>query len=282
MPLFKIQVGSAEISLECCQSTISEVTSSVFSAIITPSQISAKIHYRIETKNGKYFLFRNNRLTHRNRQLSRIIYALEWQIVQDLLTKNKSALKFHGAALKHLDTGFIFLGAASSGKTSLAILLMRYGWEFFSDEFALVDCDRQIIPCPRNLIIKPHLRDKINIPLDSPIFKLDDESDGKIDAHYISPSLFGTVYLSKIPLKGLVFLEKADRAGFDLQPLEHHKAFRLLTQHLLNRNFSGEKWLDFLVNLLDMSAVYRLKISSPIDLTPSDSRALVEQLNQIE
>ncbi|HPC36492.1 MAG TPA: hypothetical protein P5268_06900 [Candidatus Marinimicrobia bacterium] len=282
MPLFKIQIGSGEVSIECGNDIVNDIISSVFSIIIRPTQFPAKIHYRIMFENDRFFLFRNNRLTHRNRQLTRIIYALEWQIVQDLLTKNKSTLKFHSAALKQNDAGFIFCGAASSGKTSLAILLIHYNWELLSDEFAIVDLNQQIIPFPRNLIIKPHLCNKIKIPLDSPIFNLDDESNGKIDARYISPSLFGSVYLNPVPLKGLVFLEKSDHNGFNLQPLEHHQAFKLLTQYLLDRNFNVGKWLNFLVSLLDTSAVYRLKISSPMDLSPTESRALIEQLNQIK
>lgn len=279
MPLFNIQVGLAGVSLECSESMFTMIGSSVFSAIIKPASAQAKIHYRLQTQNDRTYLFRNQHLTHRNRQLSRIIYALEWQIVNDLIQQNSSTFKLHAAALALNDSGLIFCGAPSTGKTSLSILLMQNGWQFLSDEFALLSTDGQVIPFPRNLIIKPHLRHKVVIPTDLTVFRVDGDQGEKKDAYYLSPQIFGTVLpISSVPIGSFIFLENNDQTGFDLQPIAHSEAFRLLMQHLFNPRILKQKGLDFLLDLLNICPVYRLKISSPLDLASADRQALIKQL----
>jgi len=282
MPIYKIQVGAAEVSLECNHPVAAGVEASVFSALLNPASVPAKIHYRILMQNGRLILFRQKRPTHRNRQSVRIIYALEWQVVNDLIEQNKTMLKLHGAALSYQNNGFIFCGAPSTGKTSLAILSMQKGWQLLSDEFALLNTNRQIIPFPRNLIIKPHLRDRVTIPNGLPVFRLYDDSGDKIETHYLSPLLFGRVNTgSPVPLKGIIFLEKNEQPGFDLQPMARYAGFRLLIQHLFNRNKIGQKWIDYLVDLLNSCPVYSLKISSPLELPATEQQALMEQLTRI-
>jgi len=282
MPIYKIQVGAGAVSLECNHPVAAGVEASVFSALLNPTAVPAKIHYRILMQNDRLTLFRKNRLTHRNRQFARIIYALEWQIVNDLIEQNKTALKLHSAALTYRNNGFIFCGAPSTGKTSLAILLIQNGWQLLSDEFALLNADRQIIPFPRNLIIKPHLHDKVTIPAGLPVFRLYGDSGEKIETHYLSPLLFGSVKAdASAPLKGIVFLEKKEQTGFDLQPIARYAGFRLLIQHLFNRNQIGQQWIDFLVDWLNSCPLYCLKISSPLELSPAEQQALVEQLIRI-
>jgi|GEM_PF-589615 len=282
MPLFKIQVDSAEVSLECSQSFSAGIRSAVFSAIIKSTPQSTKIHYRILTHNDRLYLYRNNRLTHRNRQSNRIIYALEWQIVNDLVIKNPTALKFHAAALAWHNSGLIFCGAPSSGKTSLSILLMQNGWQFLSDEFAFLNPNQRLIPFPRNLIIKPHLQGNIPIPADSLIFRVDDDHGAKQEAYYLSPKLFGTVSPKKLIIPtSFIFLENHERGGFRFEPLAHYAAFRLLMQHLFNPQLLKRERLDPLLNLLNAIPVYSLKIASPLNLPPAEQQTLVKQLIQI-
>ncbi len=282
MPFFKIQVGPAEVSLECEQKLRTDIVATVFSALLRPTDRKARIHYRVTALNDRWLLFRNNRLTHRNKVKTKIIYALEWQIVEDLLNHNPETLKLHSAALTRQESGLIFCGAPSTGKTSLAILLMQNGWQLLSDEFAILNVERQIIPFPRNLIIKPHLRAKIIIPTGTSVFSLHGDYGEKMEAFYLAPELFGRVATcAPAALKGLIFLEKAEHDGFDLQPLAHYAAFRLLMQHLFNRNIRSRKWIERLVDLANSIPAYSLNISTPLDLPLSARQTLAEQLSRI-
>ncbi|MFA7710547.1 MAG: hypothetical protein WCY30_05540 [Candidatus Neomarinimicrobiota bacterium] len=282
MPLFKIQIGLAEVSLECSQSLSAKIRNSVFSAIIKSTAKQTRIHYNIQAQNERFELFRNNRLTHRNRHLNRIIYALEWQIVNDLINQNPTALKLHAAALTWQKSGLIFCGAPSTGKTSLSILLMQNGWQLCSDEFAFLNPNGKIIPFPRNLIIKPHLREHVFIPPDSPVFPTDNDHNQKKEAYYLSPRLFGSISrIRAIHPVSFIFLEKDERRGFNLKPIARYAAFRLFMQHLFNPHLLQKERLDRLINLLNICPVYSLRISSPLEMPATDQKKLLEKLTQV-
>lgn len=283
MPSFYIQVGTVTVSVIFPDALLPSIESSVFSAILTSHRVSESVHYRITEQDGRWLLFRNNRLTHRNRQPIRIVYALEWQIVNDFVKKNKTVLKLHAATLARDSIGFIFCGAPSAGKTSLAITLMQSGWQCLSDEFALLDSDGQIVPFPRNLIIKPHLQDKVKIPANSPVFRVDADSQGKNNAYYVSPLLWGTVLKTgTVPVRSLIFLEKADKMGFDLRPIARYAAFRLLMQNMFNPQILKPDRLDNLLGLINSRPVYNLKMSNPLDLPLPTRQMLIDQLIRIK
>ncbi|MFH1212561.1 MAG: hypothetical protein V1681_00590 [Candidatus Neomarinimicrobiota bacterium] len=283
MSSYYIQVGTVAVSVIFPDALLPLIESSVFSAIRTNQWVSESIHYRITEQDGRWLLFRNSRLTHRNQQPIRIVYALEWQIVNDFVKKNKTVLKLHAAALAQESMGYIFCGAPSAGKTSLAITLMQSGWQFLSDEFALLDSAGQIIPFPRNLIIKPHLQDKVRIPTNSPVFRVDADIHGKNNAYYLSPQLWGTVLKTgTVPLRSFIFLEKSDNVGFDLRPIARYAAFRLLMQNLFNPQILKSDRLDNLLKLVNSRPVYSLKISSPLELSLPTRQMLIDQLVRIK
>jgi len=283
MPIYNIQVGTAKVSIEVYHSLASAVERSVFSTLLKTADTPLQIHYRILNQASRLLLYRNKRLTHRNVSLSKIIYALEWQIVNDLIEQNKTTLKIHSAALARRDSGFIFCGAPSTGKTSLAILLMQNGWQFLSDEFALLNSSGEIIPFPRNLIIKPHLRERVRFPADSMTFRINDDAGEKIDAYYLSPLLFGSqIADTPIPLQRIIFLENNTSSGFNLMPIQRYVAFRLLMQNLFSGNRIGQPWIDRLVKLVNTYPVYQLKIFNPLELSEPDRHALIARLTGIK
>ncbi|MBU4445822.1 MAG: hypothetical protein L6422_03945 [Candidatus Marinimicrobia bacterium] len=82
------------ISPECPEKLSALISSTIFSELITTQPSNSAIKYQVTEIDKKYYLFRNKRLTHRNRTIEKIIYALEWQIVSDLIRQNKRIMKF--------------------------------------------------------------------------------------------------------------------------------------------------------------------------------------------
>ena len=94
---------SRTISIQYPQLLHDKIVSSVFTTHLNEQGYRSDISYNIEISDNKYHLYRNNRLTHRNKSVNKIIYALEWQIVNDCINSYKKQSKFHAAALSLQD-----------------------------------------------------------------------------------------------------------------------------------------------------------------------------------
>lgn len=103
-------------------------------------------HYHILADGREEFTVR-----HRQQILSHIEAAINLQIVRHI----PDVLSFHAAVVSKGDVALVMPGAPGSGKTTTATELLRRGWSYFSDEFALIDPDTlELQPYPKALSIK--------------------------------------------------------------------------------------------------------------------------------
>lgn len=277
-----IDLRCAHIVIEVPPEMCGIVRNTVFSALIQTAETVSEVNYKIDFSDGRYALYRKKRMTHRNRSLEKILYALEWQIVEDLLRFNKDALKIHSAVMEHDGSGWMFIGNSGSGKTSLSIFLMRHGWTLHSDEFGLIHSDLlEILPFPRNFIIKPHLQDFVSIPQHLPPILLYDDEHSKYIAHFLSPTLIGSVATRSVALKKIVFLEDGPGDDFELLPVEQNKAFITLCNSIFNYRESLANLTEAVASILNQTSVYSLKTANPLTLSESKSRRLMTQLNSM-
>lgn len=242
----------------------------------TPSKV-----YRIEQQAEKYLLFRNSRLTHRNQNPERIIYALEYQIVADFLKAYPKFLKFHAASLVHNRKGYLFSGDSGSGKTSLALLLIRRGWQFFSDEFGIVHPhSRQLFPFPRNLIIKNFHPSFHDIKIPPECIRIDDSDESDSYGHLIPPNLLGARYsASPKPLKNIFLLESRQlENSFEIKRMGQTVAFNALLKLLFNPRQIRKQLIESLSALIETRPVYRLITSKIGELTVSEQRQLEQAI----
>lgn len=242
----------------------------------TPSKV-----YRIEVQAEKYLLYRNSRLTHRNKNPDKIIYALEYQIVADFLKAYPKFLKFHAASLVQNENGYLFIGDSGSGKTSLALILMSRGWQFYSDEFGIVHPhSRQLFPFPRNPIIKNFhpLFPDIEIPAEC--IRIDDSDVADSYGYLIPPRLLGARYAaSPKPLKSIFILEsRPHENSFKVERIGQTAAFNALLKLLFNPHQIRKQLLESLSALIETRPVYRLITSKIGRLTASEQRQLEQAI----
>lgn len=72
-----------------------------------------------------------------------------------LLTNNPNYAFIHGAALEKDGIGYIMPAESGLGKTTLTLALLKDGFHFMTDEFAVLDSsNRLLLPYPRNLSVR--------------------------------------------------------------------------------------------------------------------------------
>lgn len=80
---------------------------------------------------------------------------VEWGINLRLMATRSDLLQLHAASLSFNGQGVIFAGESGSGKSTLAAILAAQGWQYFCDEFALVDpLNMTLQPFPKAMCIK--------------------------------------------------------------------------------------------------------------------------------
>ena len=258
-----------------------KVLTSVFSAILEEDNrgsVKSDIQYTVRFSDNKYNLFRNNRLTHQNKDEHKIIYALEWQIVSDFLKAYKNYLKFHAAALTFRNEGFLFIGHSGTGKTSLSVMLMQLGWHLLSDEFGILDKNTLTIhPFPRNIIIKPHHpieQSRRNKFVDT-IYR---NNTKKIKIHYFPTAEFGAVQLKPVPLKHIYYLKNSISNQFSVEILKKYQALSLLLDHLNNPQLIQKTFLTFISSIFNNIQHSLLCLPDPFSLNEDQQKHLSENI----
>lgn len=257
-----------------------KIRTSVFSGLIenSPAPGDRNIHYQIKQPNDKYYLYRNCRLTHRNRNSHKIIYALEWQIVNDFLNAYKNCIKFHAAALSYINRGTLFIGHSGTGKTSLSIVLMNNGWQLLSDEFGILEANTLAIqPFPRNIIIKPHH------PIDSArkekflntVYRTDKK---RLEIHYFPPAEFGTLRNKPALLKQIYYIKNTSSPNYSIKKLQQCAALPLLLNHLQNPEILKTTLFDFTTSIFNDIRHFELHLPNPFTLTEKQQAKLSKQL----
>jgi len=261
----------------------SKIKTSVFSSLLTNSTnfITTDINYIIKLTNRKYFLYRNGRKTHQNDDSHKIIYALEWQIINDFLRAYQKKMKFHAASLAFHNEGTLFIGNSGTGKTSLSIMLMKHHWQLLSDEFGILDPGNlNIYPFPRNIIIKPHH------PIDqtqkhnyvNTIYRTDTK---KIEIHYFPISVFGKTIKKSVRLTQIYYLKNTDSIDFQIKPLKQYQALPQLLDHLNNPKIIKKSFLEFVNSIFNTIQHFELYLPDPFKMTSSQQEKLARQLSGV-
>ncbi len=135
---------------------------------------------------------------------------LEWFVINAVVKRNLTHIMLHASALAFGNTGVIFPASSGSGKTTIALALIAQGFQYLSDEVAMIDAeDLTLRPLPRGLAIREnafHLLQSLNKP--PPSIGLYPQSP-PTHFRYFNPTTFTHQAAEKpVPVKHVIFLDK--------------------------------------------------------------------------
>lgn len=135
---------------------------------------------------------------------------IEWFIINAVVQKNLTYMMFHASALAFGNTGVIFPASSGSGKTTIALALIAQGFQYHSDEVAIIDTkDLTLRPLPRGLAIQEkafYLLQSLNKPPPSIGFY---PQASPLPFRYFNPTAFIHQAAEKpVSVKHVIFLEK--------------------------------------------------------------------------
>ncbi len=160
--------------------------------------------------NPFYTLSADGKVVFRGSNPVAAIAFLEWFVINAVVQKNLTYMVFHAAALSFSNTGVIFPASSGSGKTTVSLALIPRGFQYLSDEVAIIDTeDLTLRPLPRGLAIQEnafHLLQSLNKPPSSIGFYPQASAS---HFRYFNPSAFIHRTSEKpVSVKHVIFLEK--------------------------------------------------------------------------
>lgn len=206
-----------------------------------------------------------------------VLPYLEWAINYRVIAKYNEYLQLHAATLGRQGQGVILVGQSGSGKSTLAAALAARGWEYLSDEFALIDPDTLLLHAlPKALCIKAgsfDLIERLGLPLwrRRPYVKA---FKGRVG--YISPSDLN-VATGALPVRLIVFPRYRGGGGTSLFPVSRSRAAFSLAANAFNRDVFGQRLVSTLGQIVRQARCVSLE---PDGL--EDTCALLESLLDVD
>lgn len=130
-----------------------------------PPEAKPDVVYQVEADGGGYKVFRLDSArsgesagpceAFRPPDNNTLFWWLENELCEGAMERARGMLLIHGAAVERDGRATIIMGKSYSGKSTLAIHLIRNGFKLLSDEVILVDIDTgRLKPFPRNLLVR--------------------------------------------------------------------------------------------------------------------------------
>lgn len=190
-----------------------------------------------------------------------VLPYVEWGINWRLIQARTDCLQLHAATLSCDGTGVILAADSGSGKSTLAAGLIARGWQYLSDEFALIDPETLYLhPFPKALCIKSGAFDIVE-GLGLPLWR---------DRHYVkalkgrvgyvSPHAVGPETISPPCRVGLVIFPTYVRGAEPrLVALPRAQAAMALAAQTFNRQPFGPQTAGILSRLVRSARCFHLQ-----------------------
>ncbi len=246
----QFRIGSVGVSVTCeLQETLEDLVALYGGSRENRVPADQTINIEVRTAGRsllgrrRYSIWGDGEELFKNRGRDEVLPYIEWGINWCVIAAHAGYLQFHAATLARDGQAVIFVGPSGTGKSTLAAGLLARGWQYLSDEFALIDPDTLLVhPFPKALCVKAGSFDVVE-RLKLPIWRRRHYVKAfKGRVGYISTrDIAEQLETSPRPVRLVVFPKYAEGAEARLYSIPRARAAFLLAQHVLNRNtFDGE------------------------------------------
>ena len=267
-------IGVIDVSLGSdCKSLLREY-SSLYSSCRRGSAAPGAIEINIESKHkypwprGPYTLRCPGAPDFEVAKRCEVLPHLEWYINWQIIERRTEYVQLHASALEFEGQAMVMPGDPGSGKTTLTAGLLRRGWSYLCDEFALIDpVTSQVQPYPRALCIKEgsfSVIERLGIPL---CRKTSYQKPTKGRVAFLNPlDVRADVVGNAAPVRWVVFPRYVADATPTLRPITRSQAVYDLAKQCFTIRVDQKRTLQCLAPIVRGAECYQL-VTNDIDAT---------------
>ena len=208
------------------------------------------------------------------RRAREVLPYVEWAINWRVIATHTEFLQLHAAALVRGDHAVVFPGASGSGKSTLVAGLLKRGWKYLSDEFALIHLDTGLVHAfPKAVCIKAGsfgVLGKLNLPIwrRRNYVKAFKGPVGYLRSQDLDPDVVGR----RSPIGRIILPRYVPGADPFVRSIPRSEMAFALNRHVLNRDQIGPRGWSWLTDTVRVAQCFRLvsgELQATCDLVES-------------
>lgn len=186
---------------------------------------------------------------------------LEWAINGGVIHAFPHRVQVHAGVASRDGVGIMFPAPPQSGKSTLVTLLVKRGWSYLSDEFALLDCDRMVSHAyPKAICIKDgsvEALERIGVPVGGLPRHLKGKKGG---VRFLDPgALNASAVIAQTKIRAIIFPRYTRAAVPRYTPLSPARALFDLLPLTLNFTRFRRSGVERLASLVEATRQARLE-----------------------
>jgi len=239
---------------------ISDISKIYFRTIVTPKRVNP--HNVISVIRDKTItIYYNDNLLYSNTNASESLLFLEWFINSFFLEKLNHFFHIHAGAVSINDSGMIFPATNEVGKSTFTLYLAQRGFNYYSDEIALIDLNvNKIFPFPKGISLIKKEYDTLSRQYgynDKNRFNVIRDSEKA----YYHPELREKDLVNGAPLKYIFFLKREKETKKPLTACSKGEGLIALIKNSFNPLTDGEQSFNQLMNVIDNVEIFFLDVN---------------------
>jgi len=202
-----------------------------------------------------FALERDGRLVRTARWPDGLVDIVLWEIFQDALRDEREHVAIHAGAVSHGGRGIVLPAPMNAGKTTLVGALICAGFDYLSDEAALVETGGTLVPFPKPLTFEPGSYDLL-----PELRALIEQGPSLRRRHVVADELRAGSTGTSCEIGWVVTLSRRAGAGSTLEPLRRGEALAALAKNSFNLHRLGARGLDSLGRAVRGASALRLEV----------------------
>lgn len=264
------QIGAISVELSTSIRGLHDQYRELYAAFRRPRELPAGIQVEAERspfslrRRRRYRVCVNGRLQFEPATAQEVLPYVEWAINWEIARSYPQFLQLHASSMEFCGRGVIFAGESGSGKSTLTLALLRRGWRYLCDEFALVHSGTLLLhPFPRAICVKRsgwELVRAMGIPVDD----WGAHRNAKGGVRFIDPLRIRHGAVGRVcPVREVLFPKYERGAAPALTPMTRSEAVLELHRVCFNLFGCERIGIEVLTRMIRGTRCHRLRVGEP-------------------